>query len=114
MEKTQDIFKTIRDIKGTFHAKMGTIKDRSSMDLMEAKDIKKRWQENTEEIYKKNLNDPDSQDGVITHLEPDILECKVKWALGSITTNKTSGADGISAELFQILEDDAVKVLHSI
>ena len=84
------------------------------MDLMEAKDIKKRWQENTEEIYKKNLNDPDSQDGVITHLEPDILECKVKWALGSITTNKTSGADGISAELFQILEDDAVKVLHSI
>ena len=113
MEKTQDIFKTIRDIKGTFHAKMGTIKDRSSMDLMEAKDIKKRWQENTEEIYKKD-NDPDSQDGVITHLEPDILECKVKWALGSITTNKTSGADGISAELFQILEDDAVKVLHSI
>ena len=113
MEKTQDIFKTIRDIKGTFHAKMGTIKDRSSMDLMEATDIKKRWQENTEEIYKKD-NDPDSQDGVITHLEPDILECKVKWALGSITTNKTSGADGISAELFQILEDDAVKVLHSI
>ena len=113
MEKTRDIFKTIRDIKGTFHAKMDTIKDRSSMDLMEAKDIKKRWQENTEEIYKKD-NDPDSQDGVITHLEPDILECKVKWALGSITTNKTSGADGISAELFQILEDDAVKVLHSI
>ena len=100
MEKTQDIFKTIRDIKGTFHAKMGTIKDRSSMDLMEAKDIKKRWQENTEEIYKKNLNDPDSQDGVITHLEPDILECEAKWAIGSITTNKPSGGDGIPAELF--------------
>ena len=92
---------------------MGTIKDRNNKDQTEAEDIKKRWQENTEEIYKKD-NDPDSQDGVITHLEPDILECKVKWALGSITTNKTSGADGISAELFQILEDDAVKVLHSI
>ena len=94
-----------------FHAKMGTIKDRNSMDLTEAEDIKKRWQEYTEELYKKYLNDPDNQDGVITHLEPDILECEVKWALGSITINKASGGDGIPVELFQILKDDAVKVL---
>ena len=98
---------------GTFHAKMGTIKDRNGMDLREAEDIKKRWQEYTEELYKKDLHDPDNQDGVITQL-PDILECEVKWALGSITTNKASGGDGIPVELFQILKDDAVKVLHSI
>ena len=114
MGRTRDLLKKIRDINGIFHAKMGTIKDRSSMDLMEAKDIKKWWQENTEEIYKKDLNDPDNHDDVITHLEPDILECKVKWVLGNITTNKASGGDGIPVELFQILKDNAVKVLHSI
>ena len=114
MEKTRDIFKAIRDIKGTFHAKMGTIKDRNSMDLTEAQDMKKWWQEYTEELYKKDLNDPDNHDGVITDLEPDLLEFEVKWALGSITTNKASGSDGIPAEVFQILKDDVVKVLHSI
>ena len=114
MGKTKDLFKKIRDTKGTFHAKMGTIKNRNSMDLTEAADIKKRWQEYTEELYKKDLHDPDNHDGVITHLEPDILECEVKWALGSITTNKASGSDGIPVELFKILKDDAVKVLHSI
>ena len=116
MGKTKDVFKKIRDTKGTFHAKMGSIKDRNGMDLTEAEaeDIKKRWQEYTEELYKKDLRDPDNHNGVITHLEPDILECEVKWALGSITMNKTSGGDGIPAELFQILKDDAVKVLHSI
>ena len=110
---TRDLFKKIRDTKGTFHAKMGTIEDRNGMDLTEAEDIKKRWQEYTE-LYKKVLHDPDNHNGVITHLEPDILECKVKWALGSITMNKASGGDGIPAELLQILKDDAVKVLHSI
>jgi len=100
--------------KGTLHAKMGTIKDRNSMDLAEAEDIKKRWQEYTEELYKKDLHDPDNHDGVITHLKPDILECEVKWTLGSITMNKASGGDGIPVELFQILRVDAVKVLHSI
>ena len=112
MGKTRDLFKKIRDTKGTVHAKMDTIKDRNSIDLTEAEDIK-RWQEYTEELYKKDLNDPDNHDGVITHLEPDILECEVKWALGSITMNKASGGDEIPAELFQILKDDAVKVLHS-
>ena len=105
--------KKIRDTKGTFHAKMGTIKDRNGMDLTEAEDIKKRWQEYTKELYKKDLHDPDNHNGV-THLEPDILECEVKRALGIITMNKTSGGDGITVELFQILKDDAVKVLHSI
>ena len=114
MGKTRDLFKKIRDTKGTFHAKMGSIKDRNGMDLTEAEDIKKRWQEYTEELYKKDLHDPDNHDGVITDLEPDILECEVKWALESITTNKASGGDGIPVELFQILKDDAVKVLHSI
>ena len=114
MGKTRDLFKKSRDTKGTFHAKMGTIKDRNGMDLTEAEDIKKRWQEYTEELYKKDLHDPDNHDGVITHLEPDILECRVKWALGSITMNKASGGDGIPVELFQILKDDAVKVLQSI
>ena len=114
MGKTRDLFKKIRDTKGTFRAKMGTINDRNGMDLTEAKDIKKRWQEDTEELYKKDLRDPDNHDGVIAHLEPDILECEVKWALGSITVNKASGCDGIPVELFQILKDDAVKVLHSI
>ena len=116
MGKTRDLFKKIRDTKGTFHAKMGTIKDRKGMDLTEAEDTKKRWQEYTEERYKKNLHDPDNHDGVITHtnLEPDILECEVKWALGSITTNKASGGDGIPVKLFQILKDDAMKVLQSI
>ena len=113
MGKTRDLFKNNRDTKGTFHAKMGTINDRSRMDLAEAEDIKK-WQEYTEELYKKDLHDPDNHDGVIIHLEPDILECEVKWALESITMNKASGGDGIPVELFQILEDDAVKVLHSI
>ena len=103
---------TLRNTKGTFHAKMGLIKDRNGMDLTEAKDIKKRWQEYTEELYKKDLHDPDNHDGVITHLEPDIPECKVKWALRSITMNKASGGDGIPVELFLILKDDAVKVLH--
>ena len=110
MGKTRDLFKKIRDTKGTFHAKMGTIKDRNGMDLKETEDIKKRWQECTEELYKKDLHDPNNQDGVITILEPDILECKVKWALGSITTSKANGGDGIPVELFQILKDDAVKV----
>ena len=114
MGKTRDLFKKSRDIKGTFHAKMGSIKDRNGMDLTEAEDIKKRWQEYTEELYKKGLHNPDNHNGVITHLEPDILECEVKWALGSITTNKASGGNGIPVDLFQILEDDAVKVLHSI
>ena len=114
MGKTKDLLKKIRDTKGTFHAKMSTIKDRNGMDLTEAEDIKKRWQEYTEERYKKDLYDPDNHDGVTTHLEPDILECEVKWALESITMNKASGGDGIPVELFQILKDDAVKVLHSI
>ena len=111
MGKTRGLFKKIRDAKGTFHSKMGTIKDRNGRDLTEAEDIKKRWQEYTEELYKKDLN---NYDGVITHLEPDILECEVKWALGSITVNKATGGDGILAELFQMVKDDAVKVLHSI
>ena len=113
MGKTRDLFKKIRDTKGIFHAKMGSIKDRNCMELTEAED-KKRWQEYTEELYKKDLHDPDNHDGVITDLEPDILECEVKWALGSITMNKASGGKGIPVELFQILKDDAVKVLHSI
>ena len=114
MGKTRDLVKKIRDTKGTFHAKMGTIKDRNGMNLTETEDIKTRWQEYTEELYKKDLHDPDTHDGVITHLEPDILEGEVKWASGSITKNKASGGDGIPVELFQILKDDAVKVLHSI
>ena len=115
MGKTRDLFKKFRDTKGTFHAKMGSIKDRNGRDLTESADIKKRWQEYTEELYQKDLHNPDNHDGVITHLEPDILECEVKWALGSITViNKASGCDGIPVELFQILKDDAVKVLHSI
>ena len=114
MGKTRDLFKKIRDTKGIFHAKMGSIKDRNGVDLTEAEDIKKRWQEYTEELYKKDLHDPDNHNGVITHLEPDILECEVKWALESNTMNKASGGDGIPVELFQILKDDAVKVLHSI
>ena len=116
MGKTRDLFKKIRDTKGTFHAKMGTIKDRNGMDLTEAEDIKNRWQEYTEELYKKDLHDPDNHKAVITptHLEPDILECEVRWALGSITMNKASGGDGIPGEPFQILEDNAVKVLHSL
>ena len=108
MVKTRYLFEKIRDTKGTFHAKMGTIKDRNGMDLREAEDIRKRWQEYTEELYKKYLHDPDNHSGMITHLEPDILECEVKWALESITTNKASGCDGIPVELFQILKDDAV------
>ena len=116
MRKTRDLFKKIRYTKGTFQVKMGTIKDRNGMDLTEAEDIKKRWQEYTAELYKKQqqqqLNNPDNHDGVITHLEPDILESKVKWALGSIATNKASGGDRIPAELFQVLKDDVVKVLH--
>ena len=114
MGQTRDLFKKIRDTKGTFYAKMGTIKDRNGMDLTEAEDIKKRWQEYTEELHKKYLYDPDNHDGVTTHLEPDILECEGKWALGSITRNKASGGDGIPAELFKILKDDTVKVLHSV
>ena len=114
MGKTKDLFRKIRDTKGTFHAKIGSIKDRNDMDLTEAEDIKKRRQEYTEELYKKDLHDPDNHDGVITQLEPDILECEVKWALESITTNKASGGDRIPVELFKILKDDAVKVLHSI
>ena len=114
MGKTRDLSKKIRDTKGTFHAKMSTIQDRNGMDLTEAEDIKKRWQEYTEELYKKDVHEPDNHDVMITHLEPDILECEVKWALGSITMNKASGGDGIPVELFQILKDDAVKVLHSI
>ena len=112
MRKTRDLFKKIRGTKGTFHAKMGTIKDRNSMDLTEAEDIK-RWQEYTE-LYRQDLNYPDNHDGVITHLEPDILESEVKWALGNITTSKASGGDESPAELFQILKDDAVKMLYSI
>ena len=110
--KTRDLFKKIRDTKGIFHVKMGSIKDRNGMDLTEAEDIKKRWQEYTEELNIKDLHDPDNHDGVITHLEPDILECEIKWALESITMNKASGGDGTPVELFQILKDDAVKVLH--
>ena len=113
MGKTRDLFKKIRDTKGTFHLKMDLIKDRNGMDLTEAEDVKKRWQEYTEEMYKKNLHDQDNHDGVMTHLQPDILECEVNWALESITMNKASGGDGIPVELFQIL-DDAAKVLHSI
>ena len=112
--KTRELLKNIRATKGIFHAKMGSIKDRNGMDLMEAEDIRKTWQEYTEELYKKDIHDPDNHSGVITHLEPDILECKVKWDLGSITMTKASGGDGIPVELFQILKDDAVKVLHSI
>ena len=112
--KTRELFKKIKDTKGTFHAKMGSIKDRNGMDLIEAEDFKKRWQEYTEELYKKDLHDPDNHDGVITQVEPDILDCAVIWALGSITRNKASGGDGIPVELFQILKDDAVKVFHSI
>ena len=114
MGKTRDHIKKIRDTKGTFHAKMGSIKDRNGMDLTETQDIKKRWQEYTEELQKKDLHEQDNHDGVITDLEPDVLECEVKWALGSITTNKASGSDRIPVELVQILKDDAVKVLHSI
>ena len=114
MGKTRDLFKKIRDTKGTFHAKMGSIKDRNGMDLTKAEDIKKRWRGYTEELSQKDTHDPDNHDGVITHLEQDILECEVKWALESITTIKTSGGNGIPGELFQILNDDAVKVLHSI
>ena len=114
MGKTRDLFKKIRDTKGICHAKMGSIKDRNGMDLTEAEDIKKRWQEYMEELYKKDLHDPDNHDDVITNLEPDILECEVKWALESITANKARGGDGIPVELFQILKDDAVEVLHSI
>ena len=114
MGKTRDLFKKIRDTKGTFHAKMGSKKDRIGMDLTEAEDIKNRWQEYTEEPYKKDLHNQDNHDGVITDLEPDILECEIKWALESITTNKASGGDRSPVELFQILKDDAVKVLHSI
>ena len=112
--ETRDLFKKIRDTKGTFHAKMDSIKDRNGMDLTEAQDIRKKWQEYTEELYKKDHHDQDNHDGVITDLEPDILECEVKWALESITTNKASGGDEIPVELFQNLKDDAVKVLHSI
>ena len=114
MGKTRNLFKKIRATKGTSHAKMGSIKDRNDRGLTEAEDIKKRWQEYTEELYKKDLHDPDNHDGVFTHLEPDILECKVKWALGSITMNKASGGNGIPVELFQILKDNAVKVPYSI
>ena len=113
MGKTRDLFKKIRDTKGTIHTKMSSIKDRNAMDLTEAEEIKKRWQEYTEELYKKDLHDPDNHNGVITHLEPDILEYEVKWASESITTNKASGCDRIPVELFQILKDD-MKVLHSI
>ena len=114
MGKTGYLFNRIGDIRGIFHAKMGMIKDRNGMDLTEAETIKKRWQEYTEELYKKGLNDPDNHNGVITHLEPDILECEVKGAIGSITENKASGGDGVPAELFQILKDNPVKVQHSI
>ena len=114
MRKTRDLFKKIRDTKGTFRAKMGSIKDRNCLDLTEAGDIKKRWQEYTEELHEKYLNDPNNHEGVITHLEPDILECDVKWALGSFTENKANGRDKIPVELFQILKDDAMTVLHSI
>ena len=113
MGKTRELFEKIGDTKGLIHAKMGTVKDRNGKKLTEAVGIKKRWQEFTE-LYKKDLNDPDNHDNMVTHLEPDILECEIKWALGSITTNKSSGGDGIPAKLFQILKDDIVKVLHSI
>ena len=113
MGKTRALFKKIEDTKGTLHAKMGTIKDRNDKDLTKADEVK-RWQEYTEELYKKDLHDPDNHDGVVIHLEPDILECEVKWALGSITMNKASGSDRIPTELFQTLKDDAVKALHSI
>ena len=112
MGKTRDLFKKIRDTKGTFHAKMGSIKDRNGMDLTEVEDLKRRWEEYKEQLYKKDLHDPDNHSSVITHLETDILECEVKWALESITMNKASGCDGIPVELLQILKDDAVKVLH--
>ena len=112
--KTRDLFKKIGDTKGIFHGKMGTKKDRNSKDLTKADEIKKRWQEYTEELYKIGLKDPDNHGGMVIHLELDTLECEVKWALGSITTNKTSGDDGIPVELFQILKDDTVKALHSI
>ena len=112
--KTRDLFRKIGDIKGTFHAKMGAIKDRKGKDLKEAEEIKKRWQEYIERLYKRGLNDPDNHNGVVTHLEPDVLECEIKWVLGSIAANKASGGDGIPAELFKILKDDAVKVLQSI
>ena len=114
MGKTRDLFKKVKNTKGTFHAKKGTIKDRNDMDLTEAEDMRKRWQEYIEELYKKDLHDLDNHDGVITYLKPDILECKVKWALGSITVNKAIGGDGTPVELFQILKDDAVKVLNSV
>ena len=114
MGMTRDLCKKMRDTKGTFHAKMGTIMDRNGMDLTEVEDIKKMWQEYTEDLYKKDHHDPENHDGLTTHLEPDILECEVKWALGSITMSKANGGDGIPVELFQILKDDAVKVLHSI
>ena len=114
MGKTRDLFKKIRDTKGTVHAKMGSIKDRNSMDLTEVEDIKKRWQEYTEELYRKVVNDLVNHDDVVTHPEPDILECEFKWALGSTAASKASGGDGIPAELFKILKDDAGKVLHSI
>ena len=114
MGKIRDLFKKIRETKGIFHAKVGSIKDRNGMDLTEAEDIKKRWQEYTEELYKKELHNTDNHDGVITDLEPDILVCEAKWALGSITTNEASGGEGIPVELFQILKDDAVKMLHSM
>ena len=114
MRKNRDLFKKIRNNKEIFHTKMGSIKDRNGMDLTEAEAVKKSWQQYTEELYKKDLHDPDNHNGVITHLEPDILECEVRWALESITTNKASGGDGIPVELFQILKDDAVKTPHSI
>ena len=114
MGKIRDLFKKSRDTKGTFHAKMGSRKDRNGMDLTEAEDIKRRWQEHTEELHNTDLHDPDNHDGVITHLEPDIPEWEVKWALGNITMNKASGGDGIPVELLLILKDDAVKVLHSV
>ena len=114
MGKTRDLFKNIRDTKGTFHAKIGSIKDRNGMDLTEAEDIKKRWQEYTEELYRKYLHNQDNHDGVVTHLGPESLECEVKWALGSIIMNKASGGDAIPVEVFQILKYDAVKVLDSI
>ena len=114
MGKTRDLFKKIRGTKGTFHAKMDTVKHKNDINLTKAEGNKKRWQEYTEELYKKDLHDPHNHDGVITHLEPNTLECEVKWALGSITKNKASGADGIPVGLFKILKEDAVKVLHSI
>ena len=114
MRKNRDLFKKIRDTKGTFYARMGTVKDRNGMDLTEAEDIQKRWQEYTDELHKEDLHDPDNHYGGITHLEPDILECEVKWSLALLTMSKASGGDGISVELFQILKDDAVKMLHSI